>query len=313
MVKVIVGMMGSSVASGASALATPAQVSSFLSVVKSHGIKELDTARVYNAGKSEELLGEVSISKDFAISTKAPAFAPGSLSEKNILDNCRKSLAALKLDRVDIYYLHGPDRTIGLEEQCRAIDTLHRQGCFERFGVSNISDAEVQKIHDICSENGYVLPSVYQGGYNPIGRGPEKTLFPLLKKLNMSFYAFSPLGGGLLAKPLDQIINPAKGTRFDQMKVFGDIYLTDQILAPLKVVQQKCDEESVPLMEATLRWFMHHSPLGQDDGFILGASSEQQIERSLSACEKGPLPDSLQKAWEGLWTELKKDPPRYHN
>ena len=160
MVKVIVGMMGSSVASGSPSMSTPAQVSSFLSVVKRHGIKEIDTARVYNSGRSEELLGAVSASRDFAISTKAPAFAPGSLSEKNILENCRKSIKALKQDKVDIYYLHGPDRTVSLEEQCRAINTLYREGRFERFGVSNLSDAEVQKIHDICSKEGYVLPSV---------------------------------------------------------------------------------------------------------------------------------------------------------
>ncbi|KAJ9608238.1 hypothetical protein H2200_007226 [Cladophialophora chaetospira] len=313
MVKVVVGMMGSSVASGSSSLATPAQVSSFLSVVKRHGIKELDTARVYNNGRSEELLGEVSASKDFAISTKAPAFAPGSLSEKNILENCAKSIKALRQDKVDIYYLHGPDRTVSLEEQCRAINTLHKQGRFERFGVSNISDAEVQKIHDICVEEGYVLPSLYQGGYNPIGRAPEKTLFPLLKKLNMAFYAFSPLGGGLLAKPISEIMKPAKGTRFDEMKVFGDIYLTDQIVGQLKKVQQICDEEGVPLMEATMRWFMHHSPLGEEDGFILGASTEQQIDRSLSACEKGPLERKLADAWEEMWSEIGKDPPKYHN
>jgi aflatoxin B1 aldehyde reductase len=50
---------------------------------------------------------------------------------------------------------------------------------------------------------------------------------------------------------------------------------------------------------------MHHSPLGKDDGFILGASSEQQIDRSLSATEKGPLPENLAQAWEGMWTESK--------
>ena len=68
------------------------------------------------------------------------------------------------------------------------------------FGVSNISDAEVQQIHDICKKEGYVLPSVYQGGYNPIGRGAEATLFPLLRKLGMSFYAFSSVGGWVVGE-----------------------------------------------------------------------------------------------------------------
>ena len=102
MVKVIVGMMGSSVASGSSAMASPEQVREFLDAVKSFGVKEIDTARVYNAGKSEELLGDVGADKDFLIATKAPGFSPGSLAPENIIDNCNKSLAALKMDKVDI-------------------------------------------------------------------------------------------------------------------------------------------------------------------------------------------------------------------
>lgn len=314
MVKIIVGMMGSSVAKGSSSLSTPSQVRSFLDVVSKHSfVQELDTARVYNGGRSEELLGAVGAHERFAVSTKAPAFAAGSLSEDNIVANCRKSLAALKQDRLDIYYLHGPDRTVSLEEQCRAIDGLYREGRFERFGVSNISDAEVQAIHDICVRERYVLPSVYQGGYNPIGRGAEKTLFPLLKKLGIAFYAFSPLAGGLLAKPLADITRPAKGSRFDEMKVFGDIYLTDEILGGLEKVQTACDAEGVALMDATLRWFVHHSPLGDDDGVIIGASTEAQIDASLSACQKGPLSEGMQRKWDELWNVLSKNPPRYHS
>lgn len=102
MVKVIVGMMGSSVAAGSKSLATPTQVQEFLNCVKRHNIKELDTARVYAGGKSEELLGLVNAHSQFAISTKAPAFVPGSLSEVNIIRNCERSLAALKQDKLDI-------------------------------------------------------------------------------------------------------------------------------------------------------------------------------------------------------------------
>lgn len=317
MVKVVVGMMGSSVATGSSSLSTAAQVSSFLRVVKSHGVRELDTARVYNGGRSEELLGEVSSAAgqnfDFAISTKAPAFAAGSLTEANIVANCARSLAALNQDKVDIYYLHGPDRTVPLAEQCRAIDALHRQGKFERFGVSNISDAEVQTIHDICVREGYVLPSVYQGGYNPIARQAEVTLFPLLRRLGMSFYAFSPLAGGLLAAASSRATDPPAGSRFHAMKVFRDIYLTPDILSALEAVQVRCDLERVELLDATVRWLMHHSPLGDRDAVILGASTEEQIDRSLAACEMPPLPDSLVAAWAALWQVVGRNPPMYHS
>lgn len=59
----------------------------------------------------------------------------------------------------------------------------------------------------------------------------------------MAFYAFSPLGGGLLTKPLLEIANPAKGSPFDAMVSFGDIYLTDDFLPPLKTIHGACDPE----------------------------------------------------------------------
>lgn len=310
MVKVSVGMMGSSVASGSASLATPAQVSAFLAVVKKHGIKELDTARVYNQGRSEELLGEVDASKDFIVATKAPAFAPGSLKEANIIENCGKSLEALKMKKIPLYYLHGPDKDTSFEEQCRAVNTLYKEDKFEQWGLSNISPSQVQEVHDICAKEGYPPPKVYQGIYNPITwEFQEKQLFPVLKNLNMEFYAYSPLAGGLLAKPIAQIKSPEKGSRYDQMKIFGDMYLNDENVAALEKLQSVCDSESVPLVEATMRWFMHHSALGADDAIIVGASNESQIDKSLSACEKGPLPEALAKSFQELRESIKFDMP----
>ncbi|RDW73497.1 hypothetical protein BP6252_07404 [Coleophoma cylindrospora] len=311
MVKIIVGMMGSSVASGSAQMAEVSQVSSFLEVVKAHKVHELDTARVYNDGRSEELLGLSNAQQDFAISTKAPAFAPGSLAYDKIMENCGKSMKALKQEKVDIYYLHGPDRTTPLAEQCRAIGELYKLGRFERFGVSNIKDAEVQEIYDICKREGYCMPKVYQGGFSPLHQKAKNTLLPLLKKLDMDFYAFSPLAGGLLAKPIDQVLKPAKGSRFDAMPVFGDMFLNEIIVSALKSHTALCEKNGMSLMEATMRWFVHHSPLGDKDGMILGASSTAQIEATLAATEKGPLPDEVVKGWVDLWDTIEEKAPGY--
>lgn len=271
------------------------------------------TARVYNGGKSEELLGAVEAHKDFCIATKAPAFAKGSLRYDAIVENCRKSLAALKQDKIELYYIHGPDRSTPLEEQCRAIGQLHKEGKIKRFGVSNLSDDEVQKIYDICKENGYVLPSVYQGGFSPLHQGSKKTLLPLLRKLDMAFYAFSPLAGGLLAKNIDDFAKPAEGTRYHEMPVFGDLFLKDGIISELRKLTATCQEHGITTLEATLRWFKHHSPLQQQDGVIVGASSNTQLEASLAAYEKGSLPEPVQQAFVTLWTNIEHIAPGYHS
>lgn len=168
MVKVIVGLMGSSAASGSSSMNGTEQLRSLLATLKKHDIRDLDTARVYNKGQNEEDLGGVPEAKsDFSIATKAPGFSDGSLAYQKVIDNCHASLEALKQKTIDLYYFHGPDSQTPLSESCRAIGELHEQGKIARFGVSNVSPQQVDEIHSLCSQNGWITPTIYQGPSYP--------------------------------------------------------------------------------------------------------------------------------------------------
>jgi len=302
MVKIIAGLMGSSVASGSIKLSGPDQLRSFLTVLKNHKIKELDTARVYNSGKSEQDLGAIpEAHNDFSIATKAPGFSPGSLAFQKVLDNCNASLAALKQTKLDLYYFHGPDRATPLEDSLRAINQLHREGKFARFGVSNYHATEVQAILDICDKQGFVRPSVYQGGYNALARAGEKELFPLLRRHNIAFYAYSPLAGGYFSRPAAELRSPPEGSRMDRMAVFSAMYVNDLSLEIHGELSEVCEAEGVTLKEAALRWLMHHSVLSEEDGVILGASSLDQMGENLRACEAGPLSEGIVSEFERAW------------
>lgn len=61
--------------------------------------------------------------------------------------------------------------------------------------------------------------------YNPMHRNVEDKLFPKPKDLNIAFYAWGPLAGGLLARTIDELLKPKPDTRFHEMPVFGDMYL----------------------------------------------------------------------------------------
>ncbi len=294
-------------------MSTPEQLTTILNVLKSHQIHELDTARVYAAGESENLLGQVApLSHSFAISTKAPAFSPGSLLPEKIKANCNASLSALGLQKVDIYYFHGPDRQTPLEDQCRAADKLYREGKFARFGICNLRADEVEKIHEICTREGYVLPRVYQGGFNPLQRRAEFELLPTLRKLGMCYYAFSPLGGGYFSRSVEELNAPPKGGRMDEMKIFKDIYVNETSLELLQKLSEVCERHGIKVKEATLRWYMHHGPLGDEDGVILGASSVEQVEENLNACERGPLPQDIVGSFEDMWKGYKEKAGPYY-
>jgi aflatoxin B1 aldehyde reductase len=296
-------------------MSTPAQVGAFLDVLKQHKVKEIDTARVYNGGKSEELLGAVGAGTElgFAVSTKAPGFSPGVLSGDKIKKACYASLEALKQNKMDIFYFHGPDRQTPLEEQCKAANDLYREGKFERFGVSNLLVEEVQTIYDICKKEGYVLPTVYQGGYNPLMRSADELLFPTLRKLGINFYAFSPLGGGYFTRTADQLRNPAQNQRMAAFPIFKEIYVSEKSLKWLEELTKVCEDNDTTPKEGVLRWFMHHSILRDGDGVILGASDEKQVDETLKACKMGPLPEAVVQAFDDLWEKNKDSGWKYAN
>lgn len=302
MVKIIAGLMGSSVASGSTKLSGHEQLRSLLGALKQQNVRELDTARVYNAGKSEEDLGSVSdAQRDFTIATKAPGFSPGTLTFQNIIKNCNASLAALKRDKLDLYYFHGPDRQTPLEESLRAINQLYQDGKVSRFGVSNYHATEVEEILRLCTEHNFIRPSVYQGGYNALFRAGERELFPLLRQHNIAFYAYSPLAGGFFSRPASELRIPPSGSRMDQMQVFSAMYVNDLSLEIHNQLSAACSAEDLTLKEATLRWMMHHSALGEQDGVILGASSLEQMKENVKACEGGPLSEEVVSEFEKAW------------
>ena len=70
------------------------------------------------------------------------------------------------------------------------MDQEWRRGRFEKFGLSNFSAEEVERICRICEKEGWIRPSVYQGRYNAIVRGGEEELFPVLRTWGIGFLAY---------------------------------------------------------------------------------------------------------------------------
>ena len=161
--------------------------------LRSRGHTYLDTARAYPVGApgtSEALLGQLGVGSWATVDTKVVSWRPGTHSAEGIEKSIPASFEALKMDKVNVMYLHSPDRTTPFEITCRAMDKAYREGKFEKFGVSNYTAEEVEEMVQICEREGLVKPSVYQGRYNAIIRSGEDGLFPTLRKHGISFYAY---------------------------------------------------------------------------------------------------------------------------
>ena len=222
-----------------------------------------------------------------------------------------ESLAALKTDSVELWYLHGPDRSVPLYNTVSAVQHLYREGKFKRWGISNYMAWEVAAISELCNANeGWVKPSVYQGLYNSIHRTIEHELLPCLRKYGIAFYAFNPLAGGWLTDRYYRDTQNASlepGSRFDDSKWQGKMYRArywnEANFEALDIIRPAVKGAGLRESEAALRWIMHHSQLKKEfgDKVIIGASSKEQLEKNLGDFEKEELSEAVLKAFDSAW------------
>lgn len=298
-------------------------VEAILKVFRSHGHTEVDTARSYSNGTSEEYLAKVNW-QDMGLQVQTKLFPTARLvgiklgndvithSPEDLRQYLDKSLQALNAKQIDIFYLHGPDREIDYAITMKAVDELYREGKFKRFGISNYFSWEVAEIVTLCRANGWVQPTVYQGVYNAIQRTVEPELFPCLRKFGLSFYEYNPLGGGFFTGRYTSMENDVEaGSRFDsetgQGKFYRMRYWNEPYFKALDMVKAVAEAHNLTLPEIALRWVSHHSEMKRayGDSVIIGASSLKHIEQNLLDLEKGPLPEEVVKVLDDAWNSVK--------
>src|ERR1700733_6070696 len=141
------------------------------------GVNFIDTADVYNAGASEQVVGRaIAADRDhWVLATKLGNImgaAPNErgLSRKWSMQAAEASLKRLGTDYIDIYYLHREDHETPRAETVRAMGDLAAQGKIRYFGVSNHRSWRVAEICNLCDELGIDRPVVSQPYYNAMNR-----------------------------------------------------------------------------------------------------------------------------------------------
>jgi aryl-alcohol dehydrogenase (NADP+) len=189
------------------------------------GVNFIDTADVYNGGRSEEIVGRaVKADRDrWVIATKAgypvdPAF-PADLSRKYLMRAVDQSLSRLGTDYIDIYYLHRDATTTPLEETVRALADLVRQGKLRYIGVSNFRAWRLAEVVRLCREAGIDAPAACQPQYNAMNRMAELELLPACEYHGVGVVPYSPLARGVLTAKyasMDQLPAGSRAARQDR-------------------------------------------------------------------------------------------------
>ena len=282
-------------------LSSDALCEDLLQAFVEHGGSELDTARVYQNGNCEAVLGRIATAKKLRIATKYHPSLPG-----GPIDQLDQSLAALGLESVPIYYLHMPAIDIMLEDTLAEINAGYSAGKFEEFGLSNFPAWQVVEVCQFCQRQGYVLPTVYQGVYNALNRTSEYELVPVLRNYAMKYYTHGSLASGFLTGKYKQGVAPVKGVdRFAQrrrIKQYEERYLNrDEMFAALHAIGDAASGSGIEsILEAAVRWTQHHSAVDAalGDAVLIGVSRIEQLEPIMRASKKGPLPEAVVEAFE---------------
>ena len=175
------------------------------------GMTLIDTADVYcfddnDIGHNERLiaaaLAERSDRAEIRVATKAGLRRPRGAwtndgTPEHIRAACEKSLRALQTEQIWLYQFHAPDPKVPFEKSIEAFAELHRAGKFRWFGLSNVSVRQIERAQQI-------LPVVsVQNRLNPYFRESVSVAKECARR-NITFLAYSPVGGGRLAKKLPQ-------------------------------------------------------------------------------------------------------------
>lgn len=291
------------------------QAAEWLKVLEELGIQTIDTARAY--GDSEKNLGATGAPAKFVIDTKLPGgFDAEPLTAATALQQGQESLDKLQTSQVDVLYIHAPERRVPFKETLAGLDALHKQGAFRRLGLSNYLGHEVEEMVRVAKENGFVVPSVYQGNYSAVARRTEAEVMPVLRRHGLAFYAYSPIAGGFLAKTKESLL--AADGRFGKddflASLYNKLYNRPSFVAALDAwAEIAAAEEAGGISRAELayRWIFYHSDLRADagDAVIVGASRPDQLRATVAAVRKGPLSADAARKIAAVWDTIKDDAP----
>jgi aryl-alcohol dehydrogenase-like predicted oxidoreductase len=170
------------------------------------GINFIDTADMYSAGESEEIVGKALRGRrdDVVLATKVhfpmgEGRNRGGNSRRWILQEVEESLRRLDTDWIDLYQIHRPDHSTDIEETLGVLGDLVRAGKIRAFGCSTFPAEDIVEAHHVAQWRGLGRFRSEQPPYSILARGIETSVLPTCQRLGMGVLVWGPLASGFLS------------------------------------------------------------------------------------------------------------------
>ncbi len=286
------------------------------------GINFFDNAEGYEAGVSEQIMGDaikgLGLPRDtFAVSSKV--FWGGDkkmqlgLSAKHVRDACDAALKRLQVDYLDLYFCHRPDIDTPIEETVRAMHNLIVQGKVIYWGTSEWSAQEITQAHAVARAHNLTPPLMEQPQYNLLHRDKvEAEFLPLYEHYGLGTTIWSPLASGILTGKYNDGIPEDSRLNLPDYKWLKDRWTNAEGQQKLEKVRQLTSlakSLGVSMTHLAIVWCLKNQHVST---VILGASRLSQLEDNLKAMEAlEKLDDEAMEKIEGILQNKPPAPQRF--
>ncbi|MEM7681255.1 MAG: aldo/keto reductase [Planctomycetota bacterium] len=256
----------------------------------------IDTANVYNDGRSEEIVGDYlhaqGLRDRVVLSTKVHGRRSDHVNDQgnhrwHIVREVEASLKRLKTDRIDVYHIHRPDPDTPIDQTLRALDDLVRQGKVLYLASSTFPAWELAEAHFIAKELGTARFDVEQPPLNIIDRRTEREVLPFCQRYDVATITWAPLARGRLAGKY------TRGQAFPEGSWYQAHGKTDFPAAQWPVmegVDRLADAQGCTSSQFAIAWCLHTPGVTCP---IIGPRTAEQCVDNVAAAEVSLSPEQM--------------------
>jgi aryl-alcohol dehydrogenase-like predicted oxidoreductase len=250
----------------------------------------VDTADVYAAGGSEEILGRTigSHRRDRLVLATKCRFPMGDgpndegANRRHIIRALEASLRRLRTEWIDLYQIHCWDPRPAVEETMAALDDCVRAGKVRYLGASNYAAWQLLKSNAVAAARGGTPFLAVQPQYSLAARDVERELLPMCAAEQIAVLPWSPLGGGLLSGKYQRGAAAPEGTRATTSTPAGGSVRArladDRLHAVAATVRDIASARGRTPAQVALNWVLHRGGVTSP---IIGARTLEQLEDNL--------------------------------
>lgn len=265
-----------------------AKVDEMIAAALELGINHLDTANVYQDGRSETMLGKALKGKwdKFFLATKfrhtvGPGPNDGGASRFHILNAVEGSLQRLQNDHIDLYYVHSWDDNTPIEETLDTLNDLVHNGKVRYIAASNFAAWQLARANLLAEMHKWESFVAIQEHYHLLERKAEQEIVPLCQAINVAIIPYFPLAGGFLTgkyQPDQPIPAGSRGASSPYVQK----YMTPENFTVLAKLTAWAKDHGHAVNELAIAWLLAQPQVAS---VISGATRVEHIQANASAGE----------------------------